>query len=103
MWLGRTYADAPDVDGNTWVRGAHFKPGDLVECEIVGAEEHDLIARPVVDIAARRSARPGLGPGASRSRRWRSSMACRRSHSAGMPTFAALSASLSSQRVGFLS
>ena len=36
-----------DVDGNAWVRGAHLKPGDLVECEIVGAEEHDLIARPV--------------------------------------------------------
>ncbi len=47
MWLGRTYTDAPDVDGNTWVRGTHLKPGDMVECEIVGAEEHDLIARPV--------------------------------------------------------
>ena len=21
LWLGRTYADAPDVDGITWVRG----------------------------------------------------------------------------------
>ena len=20
MWLGRTYTDAPDVDGNTWVK-----------------------------------------------------------------------------------
>jgi ribosomal protein S12 methylthiotransferase len=45
LWLGRTYADAPDVDGVTWVRGSHLRSGDLVSCEIVGAEEYDLIAR----------------------------------------------------------
>ena len=27
LWLGRTYADAPDVDGVTYVRGAHLEPG----------------------------------------------------------------------------
>jgi ribosomal protein S12 methylthiotransferase len=59
MWLGRTYTDAPDVDGNTWVRATHLKPGDLVECEIVGAEAHDLIARPVSTSPPRRhKARP---------------------------------------------
>ncbi|HZW32093.1 MAG TPA: 30S ribosomal protein S12 methylthiotransferase RimO [Isosphaeraceae bacterium] len=45
LWLGRTYADAPDVDGVTWVRGTHIRPGDLVPCEIVAAEDYDLIAR----------------------------------------------------------
>ena len=60
LWLGRTYADAPDVDGDTWVQGAHLKPGDLVECEIVGADEYDLIARPVsTSRPERRRARPG--------------------------------------------
>ena len=47
LWLGRTYTDAPDVDGTAWLKGANFKPGDLVACEIVGAHDHDLIARPV--------------------------------------------------------
>src|SRR5262249_40260495 len=47
LWMGRTYADAPDVDGVTWVRGSHLRPGDLVACEIVAAEDYDLIARPV--------------------------------------------------------
>jgi len=59
LWLGRTYADAPDVDGNAWVRGTHFQPGDFVECEIAGAHEHDLIARPVsTSPPKRRKARP---------------------------------------------
>ena len=46
LWLGRTYADAPDVDGLTWFR-APLQPGDLVACEIVDAEGYDLVARPV--------------------------------------------------------
>ena len=89
LWLGRTYADAPDVDGVTWVRGTHFKPGDLVECEIVGAEEHDLIARPVSTSPPEKAQGPAPAPAQAAVSRWRSSMACRRSHSAGMPTFAA--------------
>ena len=35
LWVGRTYADAPDVDGVVYVRGGTFEPGDLVPCEIV--------------------------------------------------------------------
>jgi ribosomal protein S12 methylthiotransferase len=59
LWLGRTYTDAPDVDGNTWVRGAQFQPGDLIECEIVAAQEHDLVARPVSNTPPKkRRARP---------------------------------------------
>jgi ribosomal protein S12 methylthiotransferase len=45
LWLGRTYADAPDVDGVTFVQGANIRPGDLVPCEIVAAEGYDLVAR----------------------------------------------------------
>jgi len=58
LWLGRTYADAPDVDGLTFVRGAHLVPGDLVDCEIVGSEGYDLIAQADAAPPRRRKARP---------------------------------------------
>jgi len=45
LWLGRTYADAPDVDGVTFVKGTNLQPGDLVACETLAAEGYDLIAR----------------------------------------------------------
>ena len=44
MWLGRTYADAPDVDGNTWVRGRAFqarRPGRVRDRR--PPQEHDLL------------------------------------------------------------
>ncbi|WZO99450.1 30S ribosomal protein S12 methylthiotransferase RimO [Isosphaeraceae bacterium EP7] len=44
LWLGRTYADAPDVDGLTYVQGANLQTGDLVSCEIVGTRGYDLVA-----------------------------------------------------------
>jgi ribosomal protein S12 methylthiotransferase len=60
LWLGRTYADSPDVDGTTWVRSPHVQSGDLIECEIVGSDEYDLIARPSASSRPRRRrARPG--------------------------------------------
>jgi ribosomal protein S12 methylthiotransferase len=59
LWLGRTYADAPDVDGITWVQGPHIELGDLITCEIVAAQEHDLVARPTESTPPRRrKARP---------------------------------------------
>jgi ribosomal protein S12 methylthiotransferase len=45
VWTGRSYADAPDVDGVTYVRGAHLEPGDLVSCEIIASEGYDTIAQ----------------------------------------------------------
>ena len=45
LWLGRTYADAPDVDGVAYVQGPHLESGDLVAAEVVAAEGYDLIAR----------------------------------------------------------
>ncbi|MEJ7636897.1 MAG: radical SAM protein [Singulisphaera sp.] len=58
LWLGRTYADAPDVDGLTFVRGAHLEPGDLVDCEVVGSEGYDLIAQADAAPPRRRKVRP---------------------------------------------
>ena len=78
-WIGRTYADAPDVDGVVQVRGGLFRTGDIVPCEIVGAEGYDLIARPAAGEPPRRAG-PGRGPGRARSpprRRWSSSTTCR--------------------------
>ena len=47
-WVGRSYADAPDVDGvvyvtGTGVTGVGISPGALVPCEIVARREYDLI------------------------------------------------------------
>ena len=49
--------------------------------EIVGAQEHDLIARPVSTLPPKESTNPGRGPAAQAAvSRWQSLMACRRSH-----------------------
>jgi ribosomal protein S12 methylthiotransferase len=42
-WIGRGYADAPDVDGVVYVSGAKLKAGKLVRCEIVATSEYDLV------------------------------------------------------------
>ncbi len=46
-WLGRSYADAPDVDGVVYVTGKRLKPGQIVPCEIVTTAEYDLVAAAV--------------------------------------------------------
>jgi ribosomal protein S12 methylthiotransferase len=43
-WIGRSYADAPDVDGVIYVTGAGLSTGALVRCEVVGSQGYDLIA-----------------------------------------------------------
>jgi ribosomal protein S12 methylthiotransferase len=58
LWVGRTYADAPDVDGLTYVQGHRLEPGDLVSSEIVGVDGYDLIARAGTMPPRRRRARP---------------------------------------------
>lgn len=47
VWLGRGYADAPDVDGTVIVSGKKLKAGQIVPCEIVQAQDYDLIAAAV--------------------------------------------------------
>jgi ribosomal protein S12 methylthiotransferase len=47
VWIGRTYADAPEVDGVVYVTGEGLQAGQIVACEIVAAKEYDLIAVPV--------------------------------------------------------
>ena len=42
-WIGRSYADAPDVDGVVYVTGVGLSPGALVRCELVARRDYDLI------------------------------------------------------------
>ena len=49
VWIGRTYADAPEIDGVVYLHGQNLQPGQLVPAEIVAADEYDLIAQAVRD------------------------------------------------------
>ena len=46
VWIGRTIADAPDVDGVVFVTGDRWPLGSgrIVPCEIVATQEYDLVA-----------------------------------------------------------
>ena len=44
-WLGRTFADAPEVDGTVRVRAEGLEPGAFVDVEITGCDEYDLDAQ----------------------------------------------------------
>ncbi|MGA2617751.1 MAG: 30S ribosomal protein S12 methylthiotransferase RimO [Thermoguttaceae bacterium] len=44
VFLGRTYADAPEVDGGVYVSGKHLAPGRILPCEVVAASGYDLVA-----------------------------------------------------------
>ncbi len=42
---GRSFADAPDIDGLVRVKGKNIRPGDIVRAKIAGADGYDLLAR----------------------------------------------------------
>ena len=46
-WIGRSYADAPDIDDVVYVSGRKLAAGQIVPCEIVAARGYDLIAAAV--------------------------------------------------------
>lgn len=50
VWIGRTKAEAPDIDGVVIVSGIspeqNVAVGDILRCEIVAADGYDLIAAP---------------------------------------------------------
>jgi len=43
-YVGRSYADAPEVDGVVYVTGGDLAPGQIVPCEVVAARGYDLVA-----------------------------------------------------------
>ena len=47
-WLGRTYGDAPDVDGCIYVgKSPGLAPGDFVTLRVTGTRDYDLVGEPV--------------------------------------------------------
>jgi len=59
--VARSRGDAPEIDGNVFVRGASLKPGEFAEVKVVRADAYDLWAEPA-DRGALRAA-PMLAPG----------------------------------------
>jgi ribosomal protein S12 methylthiotransferase len=45
--LGRTTADAPDIDCAVRIKGKGLKPGDLIRVRVTGADGYDLMARAI--------------------------------------------------------
>jgi ribosomal protein S12 methylthiotransferase len=46
--IGRTYADAPEIDGVVHIaQGAGLKPGDLVRVKVTRTDDHDLWGKPI--------------------------------------------------------
>lgn len=43
-WVGRSFADAPDVDGVVYVTGQRLSVGAMVPCEVVARSGYDLVA-----------------------------------------------------------
>ena len=46
-WIGRSYADAPDVDGVVYVTGKKLRAGQIVRCEMVASREYDLVGASI--------------------------------------------------------
>lgn len=49
VWIGRSYADAPEIDANIFVQGEGLEVGDIVPVEILQANEYDLIGQISLD------------------------------------------------------
>lgn len=46
-WLGRTYADAPEVDGVVYIHGNNYKSGDMVKVKITDTMDYDLVGESI--------------------------------------------------------
>jgi ribosomal protein S12 methylthiotransferase len=46
-WIGRTSADAPDIDTVVYVTGEELRSGSIVPCEIVASRDYDLVAAAI--------------------------------------------------------
>ncbi|MEM6468561.1 MAG: 30S ribosomal protein S12 methylthiotransferase RimO [Planctomycetota bacterium] len=51
VWIGRTSAEAPEIDGVVYVSGVErdggLEVGEMVDCEVVASQGYDLVAAPV--------------------------------------------------------
>jgi len=46
-WLGRTWGDAPEVDGCIYAKNSGLAPGDFVTLRVTGARDYDLVGEVV--------------------------------------------------------
>jgi len=44
-FLGRTHADAPEIDGMVRLKGKNLRPGDLIRVKVTAADGYDLAGR----------------------------------------------------------
>ncbi|MHC4943053.1 MAG: 30S ribosomal protein S12 methylthiotransferase RimO [Planctomycetota bacterium] len=62
LFLGRTRADAPDIDCAVWVRSKrNLKAGTILKVRITGFEDYDLTAVPLPEEKRSSEAGPGRG------------------------------------------
>lgn len=49
VWCGRSYADAPEVDGMVYIinNNTSFKEGDIITAKITDTMEYDLVGEPI--------------------------------------------------------
>jgi len=47
VWMGRTFADAPEIDGAIYVQGENLQPGNFIPVEITGRDEYDWLGQAV--------------------------------------------------------
>jgi ribosomal protein S12 methylthiotransferase len=43
--VGRTYRDAPEIDGQIFVEDSSLRAGTMIDVEVTGAEEYDLVGK----------------------------------------------------------
>jgi ribosomal protein S12 methylthiotransferase len=46
-WIGRSFADAPEIDGAVYVKGSGLAPGDFLPVEIEARQDYDLVGSAV--------------------------------------------------------
>ena len=43
VYVGRTFADAPDIDGVVYIEAEQLEPGDMVPVAIAARQDYDLV------------------------------------------------------------
>jgi ribosomal protein S12 methylthiotransferase len=51
--VGRSTADAPDIDGCVYLQNNGFQPGDMIEAVVENSDDYDLWARPLLNTVGR--------------------------------------------------
>jgi ribosomal protein S12 methylthiotransferase len=46
-YVGRSQAEAPDIDGHIYLRGRDISPGEFIRAQVTGFSEYDLYAEAI--------------------------------------------------------